>query len=107
MWGKSSSANVRKGTKYIRANTDFKWDEVSSDLYYHYYNAQAMINRGGEDWRSYNDLFRDELLKNQQTDGSWKNSNKHSGNLHMSTCLATFMLEVYYRFLPATGATIR
>jgi len=104
MWGKSTSGNVRSGAKYIRNNTDFKWDEASSDLYYHYYNAQAMINRGGDDWTWYNNLFRDELLENQSEDGTWNNSNKHSGNLHMSTCLATFMLEVYYRFLPATGA---
>jgi len=24
----------------------------------------------------------------------------------MATCLSTFMLEVYYRFLPATGANM-
>ncbi|PQJ27072.1 hypothetical protein [Rubritalea profundi] len=103
MWGKPNAKEVRQGVKYIRANTDFKWDGPSSDLYYHYYNAQAMINRGGEDWKFYNDLFRDELLTNQNQNGSWKNSNKHSGNLHMSTCLATFMLEVYYRFLPSSS----
>jgi len=107
MWDKSHAKEVRQGAKYIRANTEFKWNEPSSNLYYHYYNAQAMINRGGEDWKFYNDLFRDELLNNQQEDGTWKNSNKHSGSLHMSTCLATFMLEVYYRFLPATGSKSR
>ena len=103
MWGKSKSEAARKGIKYIRANTDFKWGGPSSDLYYHYYNAQAMINAGGADWKFYNDLFRDELLKNQNEDGTWKNRNKHSGNLHMSTCLSTFMLEVYYRFLPSSA----
>jgi hypothetical protein len=25
----------------------------------------------------------------------------------MATCLSTFMLEVYYRFLPATGAEMK
>ncbi len=107
MWDKSHAAEVRKGTKYIRTNTSFKWGEAESSLYNHYYNAQAMINRGGEDWKFYNNLFRDELLKNQKPDGTWHNPAKHSGNLHMSTCLATFMLEVYYRFLPATGQKSR
>jgi len=107
MWGKNTSKNVRQGAKYIRENTEFVWNEPSSSLYYHYYHAQAMINRGGADWEFYNNLFRDELLKNQKEDGTWPNSAKHSGNLHMSTCLATFMLEVYYRFLPATGAGTR
>ncbi len=107
MWGKGSSSNVRKGAKYIRANTAFKWEEDNSNLYYHYYNAQAMINRGGADWKFYNELFRDELLKNQNEDGSWTRGRKiahGSVNQHMTTCLSTFMLEVYYRFLPATGS---
>jgi hypothetical protein len=103
MWGKGSSKNVRSGAKLIRAKTAFKWEEKSANLYYHYYNAQAMINRGGDYWKFYNELFRDELLKNQKEDGSWNNGTPHS-TLHMNTCLATFMLEVYYRFLPATGA---
>ena len=107
MWGKGSSKNVRLGTKLIRKNAAFEWDKENSNLYYHYYNAQAMINRGGNEWDEYNKIFRDELLKNQQEDGSWKREKKikhGSVNQHMTTCLATFMLEVYYRFLPATGA---
>jgi len=107
MWGKSSAKAVRAGAKYIRKNAAFEWGEENSNLYYHYYNAQAMINRGGDEWNDYNKIFRDELLKNQQADGSWKRAKKlkhGSINQHMTTCLATFMLEVYYRFLPATGA---
>ena len=104
MWHKGRSKNVKSGIKYISANTKFNWDDGSSDLYYHYYNAQAMINHGGSAWKKYNRLFRDELLKNQNQDGTWtSNATKH-GSLHMNTCLATFMLEVYYRFLPGTGA---
>ena len=64
-----------------------------------------MINYGGNDWKKYNKLFRDELLKNQKEDGSWSQTGIPHGpvNTHMATCLATFMLEVYYRFLPGTG----
>ncbi len=104
MWGKTASKNARSGVKYISANTAFKWDDASSNLYYHYYNAQAMINHGGTAWKKYNRLFRDELLKNQEKDGTWISKATKHGNLHMNTCLATLMLEVYYRFLPATGA---
>lgn len=67
------------------------------------YNAQAMINFGGREWDKYNKLFRDPLLKNQDKEGTWTHKGTGHGNLHMNTCLATFMLEVYYRFLPATG----
>ncbi len=63
-----------------------------------------MINYGGSSWKKYNRLFRDELLDHQEKDGTWISKATKHGNLHMNTCLATFMLEVYYRFLPGTGA---
>jgi hypothetical protein len=105
MWGEASSKPARSGVKYISKNCDFDWKEENSNLYYHYYNAQAMINYGGVEWEKYNAKFRDVLLKEQADDGSWPvRKMKHgSANTVMETCLATFMLEVYYRFLPATG----
>lgn len=110
MWGKSSHSVVRNGIKYIEKNTKFDWADQSSNLYYHYYNAQAMINRSGGAWEDYNDLFRDKLLAAQSDNGSWSRKQRiHHGSkdTHMATCLATFMLEVYYRFLPATGSKSR
>jgi hypothetical protein len=64
-----------------------------------------MMNRGGNEWKKYNGQFRDELLKNQNPDGSWPTpGGGTSMNPHYQTCLATLMLEVYYRFLPGTGS---
>jgi len=118
MWGKKHASVVRKGTRYIEENAKFDYNTENSDLYRHYYHAQAMINHGGNSWKAYNDLFRDQLLKNQYKNGSWKNvgggakvdgsSVRFQGRSklakHYRTCLATLMLEVYYRFLPATGS---
>jgi hypothetical protein len=105
LWGESRSKNARAGIKYVTQNQAFKWGEASSNLYYHYYNAQAMINHGGKEWEEYNKVFRDELIKNQRPDGSWQQDMRHGPiNVHMATCLATLMLEVYYRFLPGTGS---
>ena len=105
LWGEGRSKAARAGIKYISGNQPFKWGEASSNLYYHYYNAQAMINQGGREWDEYNKLFRDELLKNQASNGSWNQNMAHGPvNEHMATCLATLMLEVYYRFLPGTGS---
>lgn len=100
-----SNSNIRKGIKYIDKNSEFKWGTPSSNLYYHYYNVQAMINFGGSEWTKYNGIFRDELLKAQEKDGSWKQSVGSHGpiNTHMATCLATLMLEAYYRFLPGSA----
>jgi hypothetical protein len=105
MWDRGSSSEARKGVKWIAENAEFEWGQESSNLYYHYYHAQAMINHGGKEWDDYNLLFRDKLLKAQNADGSWNQGGIKHGpvNVHMATCLATLMLEVYYRFLPGTG----
>lgn len=105
MWGEGKSKEARKGIDYIKDNSEFKWGTPGANLYYHYYNAQAMMNHGGKEWKDYNDGFRDVLLKAQSPDGSWSQSVGNHGpiNQHMATCLATLMLEVYYRFLPGTG----
>ncbi len=105
LWDKGNAREVRKGMKYLMDNTSFEWGNPSANLYYHYYHAQATMNEGGSEWRKYNNMFRDELLKAQNSDGSWTQSGIKHGpiNQHMATCLATLMLEVYYRFLPGTG----
>lgn len=116
MLGKGSLSSVRGGAKYIEDNGKFDYDTIYCDLYGLYYEAQAMMNRGGSQWKVYNARFRDELLANQDQDGSWKkpNNGKDTGlravaaawmsNTHYRTCLCTLTLEVYYRFLPGTGA---
>lgn len=117
MLGRESSASVRRAASYIRDNTKFDYNTEFSDLYGHYYEVQVMINRGGRDWEFYNNLFRDQLLKNQNEDGSWKApgggekirgvATTFVGNAHYRTCLNILMLEVYYRFLPGTGGGMR
>ncbi|MGB6223257.1 MAG: hypothetical protein WBG04_19670, partial [Haloferula sp.] len=113
MWDKENSAAVRQGAAYITKNSKFEYNGPDCDLYAHYYEAQAMINRGGPDWKKYNDMFRDQLLNNQANDGSWKKpgggkpvngpASIYLTNTHYRTCLAILMLETYYRFLPGTG----
>lgn len=114
-WGKSSGKLVRLGAGYIRKEVKFAYNTADADLYAHYYYGQACINRGGEDWRSYNTLFRDELLANQAANGSFLSpggnqkikgiATSYAGGgaeaLHYRTCLCSLMLEVYYRFLPS------
>ncbi|HSP43327.1 MAG TPA: prenyltransferase/squalene oxidase repeat-containing protein [Luteolibacter sp.] len=116
MFGKGSGSAARRAAKYIEENTRLNYNGPESDLYGHYYEAQAMMNRGGAQWRKYNEIFRDQLLQNQNPDGSWKapNGGNKNGiravgaefvdNVHYRTALATLTLEVYYRFLPGTGA---
>ncbi|MEJ6724918.1 MAG: terpene cyclase/mutase family protein [Akkermansiaceae bacterium] len=106
MMGLRDSKAVKAGIDYV--TTSIKDQKFKlAQLYYHYYNAQAMINHGGSEWKKYNKFFRDDLLDLQNKDGSWPASGGHGSiNPVMATCLSTFMLEVYYRFLPATGANM-
>lgn len=102
----TSNSQARSGIKYIDANAKFSFANRDANLYEHYYNSQAMINHGGDSWKNYNNLFRDELLKNQNKDGSWPNPGGpgNHGDPIFTVSLAALMLEVYYRFLPGTGS---
>ncbi len=111
MWGKGNASEARNGVKYIRENTKFDWNTENSDLYNHYYESQAMMQAGGDDWKFYNDLFRDQLLNNQNPDGGWK-APKYTGhglgkNEIYRNALSILMLEVYYRFLNSSGGGTR
>ena len=113
----ASSRVATKACRFIDQEMKFDWNTADSDLYGHYYASQAMINHGGEEWKRYNQLFISQVLPNQSDDGSFKPVAKggkvnapgssFAGNntfaTHYRTCLSTLMLEVYYRFLPATG----
>jgi len=117
MWDKPAAGPVRTGARYIDKESKFKYNTADADLYGHYYEAQAMIARGGAQWDKYNNMFRDELLNNQNADGSWKTPGggqklnavapAYETNVHYRTCLCILMLETYYRFLPGTGAGVK
>jgi hypothetical protein len=102
MMGLGDSKSAKTGIEYVTNSIKDKPFNLHH-LYYHYYNAQAMINHGGTEWKNYNKFFRNDLLKLQNKDGSWPANGGHgSVNPVMATCLSTFMLEVYYRFLPTS-----
>jgi hypothetical protein len=78
-----------------------------SNTYYNYYATQVMKQAGGPAWDKWNVLMRDRLLASQATSGhaagSWYWDDGHStesGGRFYTTCMATMMLEVYYRYLP-------
>jgi hypothetical protein len=110
MWGKGGRSEVRKGAEYILKNSKFTYDDEWADLYAHYYESQAMMQMGGEYWEKYNLIFRDQVLKGQNPDGSWREPGggkkiRSVGGFNQiyRTVLCTLMLEVYYRFLSTDG----
>ena len=119
MCGSGSDSTARRGLDWMLKNTNqpFNWkaNNTSSNLYQHYYGVQAAMNRGGDVWKAYNRAFRDSTLGAQASDGSFAPNgfpgpgglvNTNGGSINdkiYRQCLATLMLEVYYRFLPGTG----
>ncbi len=104
MWGKENSKAVRDGAKYILENSKFEYEGEHSNLYAHYYEAQAMMIRGGKEWETYNAMFKDQLIGKQKENGSWNANGGKQFAEHYRNCLNILMLETYYRFLPGTAA---
>lgn len=116
MWGKGSAPAVRKGAKYAEAKLRFDWATPDCDLYAHYYLSQAMFQRGDKTWNDYQTEVLADLPSLQKADGSWPVpggggktnavgalfANDSAEGRHYRTVLTTLMLEVYYRYLPAT-----
>lgn len=77
------------------------------DAYAWYYYSQACFQHGGTAWKDYNASYQQVVMRTQAADGSWTAPGNHTNGLGndvpiYSTALCTLMLEVYYRYLPAT-----
>lgn len=102
MGWKADRPAMQAGVEYL-SNTG----PSKSDIYYNYYATQVMFHSGGETWKKWNDVMRDQLVNSQiktgHAAGSWDAIDAHGrgpGGRHYTTCMATMTLEVYYRHLP-------
>lgn len=109
MLGDTGKGQIARGVDFYLSAGPFDYTTQSCDLYSWYYFTQATFNYGGKSWEDWNSVCRDQLLDHQQDDGSWLDegsgrSEQARGDAPIyRTCLAVLMLEVYYRYLPATG----
>jgi hypothetical protein len=130
-WDKSGASAARNGVKLIMEGLELRakpgakvkeaefaplytmrYDGPNCDLYAWYYAVQVMRNAGGKEWEAMNKAILEDIVPAQNSDGSFKNENSKvarneaagtSRDIYLQ-CLNTLMLEVYYRFLPATSA---
>lgn len=110
MMGLAHSKEAREGVKIISE----KILPTGTDAYTYYYAAQVLINRGGEPWKKFGKSLGDFLVRTQEAGGTWSGGYSvipghitGEGKIHYATCLSVLTLEVYYRFLPATGEGTR
>ncbi|MCB1228893.1 MAG: terpene cyclase/mutase family protein [Verrucomicrobiae bacterium] len=108
--GGGQGSRIKRGLEYFfkSGRGNFKYDQFNCDLYAWYYITQAAFYHGGDEWQHWNEIFRGELMKNQRDNGVFdrEGSGKSDGSGDPDiyrTCLCVLMLEVYYRYLPATG----
>ena len=110
MFRTGSASSVRRAVKFI-LDHDVQIGAADASIYGWYYGAQACFQRGGRDWTKWNEMFRDQAVAHQSEDGSWPSEGGQGGESSVAaggdahiyrTCLFILMLEVYYRYLPAT-----
>jgi hypothetical protein len=110
MFRQGSAKSIRKAVAFI-LKTEVKIPADDASIYGWYYGAQACFQRGGSDWKKWNTMFRDQAVTHQSEDGSWPSEGGTGGESSSAaggaadiyrTCLFTLILEVYYRYLPAT-----
>ncbi|MBL9117508.1 MAG: terpene cyclase/mutase family protein [Verrucomicrobiaceae bacterium] len=106
---KNKTKAVDKGIKFLRdfiTAEPLDWNK-NCNLYCWYYYTQAFFQKGGDDWKFYNEQLLPQILNNQAPDGSWKperanwdagSAGSREGGVY-KTALCTLQLEVYYRYL--------
>jgi hypothetical protein len=78
---------------------DYRHSLVYPKLHYfygHYYASQAMYLAGGDHWANYYPPVRDEILRNQLSDGSWKDD----VGATYATAMACVVLQMPCEYLP-------
>ncbi|WP_435005245.1 prenyltransferase/squalene oxidase repeat-containing protein [Tundrisphaera lichenicola] len=89
---------IKRGIEYLKQfMPEIKFGQRYSHYYYgHYYAAQAMWIRGGEDWDAWYPAIRDELVRRQLPAGFWQDSICHE----YGTSMALIILQMPNNYLP-------
>ena len=92
--------DITRGLKYILKflpSKNVADPEMEGHYFYgHYYAVQAMFLAGGDYWAAWYPAIRNQLIANQQPDGSWQGDNSKD----YSTSMALIVLQMPNRYLP-------
>lgn len=112
--GSNQVEEVKSGLEYLRDVECSDWEEgwektgrnKSFNIAYEwYYNTQAIFQKGGSKWSSWNNKFAPMLIEAQDTSGAWKppseTDEEFSKDIIYTTSFCTLSLQVYYRILPS------
>lgn len=112
--GSNQVDEVKLGLNYLKhvecSSWDDGWKKTAKNknfniAYEWYYNTQAIFQKGGSKWTSWNTKFAPMLIDAQDVSGAWKPPSeageKISKDIIYTTGFCTLSLQVYYRILPA------
>ncbi|MCK5944137.1 MAG: terpene cyclase/mutase family protein [Planctomycetes bacterium] len=88
---------VDKAVQYCKKHIKVSVNNTGHHYYAHLYWAQALYQRGGEDWDEYYDKMSKWLLKQQRKDGSWQGDGV--GTVY-GTAIALTILQLPYAYAP-------
>jgi len=90
---------VAKLVKYVqgRITPEGQGDYSGHYFYTHMYYAEAMYQRGGDDWKNYYPKMAKKLIQTQSPDGSWMGDGV--GTTY-GTAIGTIILQLPYAYLP-------
>ena len=114
MAGRGDAPEAKAGLEYLRdkACSDWLegWEKTGKNksfniAYEWYYNTQAIFQKGGSRWPTWNNRFAPMLIGAQDASGAWKppseGREKISKDIVYTTDFCILSLEVYYRILPS------
>jgi hypothetical protein len=112
--GSNTVDEVKSGLEYLKDVECSDWDEgwektgknKSFNIAYEwYYNTQAIFQKGGSKWSSWNNKFAPMLIEAQDVSGAWKPPSEIdeavSKDIIYTTEFCCLSLQVYYRILPS------
>jgi len=88
---------VDKAVQYCKKHIKVSVNSTGHHYYAHLYWAQALYQRGGEDWDEYYKQACKYLLKQQRKDGSWQGDGV--GTVY-GTAIALTILQLPYAYAP-------
>ncbi|WZO96486.1 prenyltransferase/squalene oxidase repeat-containing protein [Isosphaeraceae bacterium EP7] len=96
--GKYDGKEIDSGVAYLKQYMpEIKFGQRYSHYFYgHYYAAQAMWMRGGNDWNVWFPAIRDELVRRQAPQGFWQDSICQE----YGTAMALLVLQMPNNYLP-------
>lgn len=107
--GLQNDQKVLAGLRYMNDFGVTEWEKAWANpinkslpaTYEWYYNTQAVFQRGGSRWNTWNADFAPMLIGNQTSEGWWRGPGQEGDEETLySTSLCTLALQVYYRILP-------